>query len=127
MDTVIEQLNQISAAAKKLSLELNTTKVTTTPAKQIMLELAQLAINNTNCWLYLSVDLAANSFVSCADVYSVDSYRKVDGASCRFSSLMLDESTFLADLLAYKEKVLANIELAKQQQRLAEEKCNAEM
>ncbi|MEC6831917.1 hypothetical protein VXS06_09105 [Photobacterium toruni] len=123
MDTLLQQAQSIATAAKKLSLEIKATKATTTPAKQIMLELAQLAINNTNCWLYLSVDLAANSFVSCADVYSVDSYRQVDGASCRFSSLMLDESAFLADLLAYKKKVLANIELAKEQQRLVEEKC----
>lgn len=127
MDTLLQQAQSIATAAKKLSLEIKATETTTTPAKQIMLELAQLAINNTNHCLYLSVDLAANSFASCADVYSVDTYRQVDGASCRFSSLMLDDSTFLADLLAYKEKVLANIELAKQQQRLAEEKCNAEM
>lgn len=123
MDTLLQQAQSIATAAKKLSLEIKATETTTTPAKQIMLELAQLAINNTNCWLYLSVDLAANSFVSCADVYSFDLYRQVDGASCRFSSLMLDESTFLTDLLAYKKKVLANIELAKEQQRLVEEKC----
>ena len=125
MNTVIEELNLISAAAKKLSLEIKATEATTTPAKKIMLELAQLAINNTNCWLYLSVELSATSFSSWVDVCSFDSYHQVDGASCRLSSFMVDEPTFLADLLAYKEKVLANIELAKEQQRLTEEKCNA--
>ena len=125
MDTLLQQAQLIATAAKKLSLKIKAIEATANPAKKIMLELAQLTINNTNCWLYLSVELSATSFSSWVDVCSFDSYHQVDGASCRLSSFMVDEPTFLADLLAYKEKVLANIELAKEQQRLTEEKCNA--
>lgn len=123
MDTLLQQAQSIATAAKKLSLEIKateTTKPTIATEKQIMLELAGLAIDNQHRYLYLSVDLAANSFVSSVDVYSCGSFGHLDGAKCRFVA-RVDSPTFLADLLAYQDKVLANIELAKQQQRLAEE------
>ncbi|MCD9511916.1 hypothetical protein [Photobacterium phosphoreum] len=120
MDTLLQQAQSIATAAKKLNLEIKATKVTTTPEKQIMLELAQLAIDGQT-FLFLSVDITRDVFMSSTDVHLYQLNGSVDGASCRVVLGSFSE-VFLDDLLAYKETVLANIELAKEQQRLAEEK-----
>lgn len=123
MDTLLQQAQSIATAAKKLSLEIKateTTKATTTPFTKIMLEIAVLAIENTNGFLYLNVDISHNLIMSSVDVFSWNCKGRVDGAACRVTATA-EYPTALDDLLAYKDKVLANIELAKQQQRLAEE------
>lgn len=121
MNQLLEQAQQLVRDANKLSRLIKQECKELSPATSVIIELSQLVFENCeNHKLLLSLNIDSDNISSQSGVinFSSHQYIKENSVDIRIS---LQSPTLVAELLAYKNKVIANIALAQQQELLQNE------
>ncbi|PSU35430.1 hypothetical protein [Photobacterium phosphoreum] len=121
MNKLLEQAQQIAIDANKLNRLIKHEYREVSPAARLITELSQLVFEHSeNHKLLLSLNIDSCNISSQSGVIDFNSheYIKENDVDIRIS---LQSSTLVAELLAYKNQVLANINLAQQQVLLQSE------
>ena len=121
MNQQLEQAQQLAIDANKLSRLIKHERKEVSPAVSLITELSQLVFEHSeNHKLLLSLNIDSCNISSQSGVIDFNSheYIKENDVDIRIS---LQSSTLVAELLAYKNQVLANINLAQQQVLLQSE------
>lgn len=122
MNKLLEQAQQIAIDANKLNRLIKHEYREVSAGTKVILELSQLVFENCeNDKLLLSLDINSYNISSQSGVidFSSHEYIKENNVDIRVS---LQSLTLVAELLAYRDQVVANIELAQQQVLLQSEK-----
>ena len=122
MNKLLEQTQQIAIDANKLNRLIKHEYREVSAGTKVILELSQLVFENCeNDKLLLSLDINSYNISSQSGVidFSSHEYIKENNVDIRVS---LQSLTLVAELLAYRDQVVANIELAQQQVLLQSEK-----
>ena len=122
MNKLLEQAQQIAIDANKLNRLIKHEYREVSAGTKVILELSQLVFENCeNDKLLLSLDINSYNISSQSGVidFSSHEYIKENNVDIRVS---LQSLTLVAELLAYRVQVVANIELAQQQVLLQSEK-----
>lgn len=121
MNKLLEQAQQLAIDANKLNRLIKHEYREVSPAARLITELSQLVFEHSeNHKLLLSLNIDSYNISSQSGVIDFNSheYIKENDVDIRIS---LQSSTLVAELLAYKNQVLANINLAQQQVLLQSE------
>ena len=121
MNKLLEQAQQIAIDANKLNRLIKHEYREVSPAARLITELSQLVFEHSeNHKLLLSLNIDSCNISSQSGVidFNIHEYIKENDVDIRIS---LQSSTLVAELLAYKNQVLANINLAQQQVLLQSE------
>jgi hypothetical protein len=121
MNKLLEQAQQIAIDVNKLNRLIKHEYREVSPAARLITELSQLVFEHSeNHKLLLSLNIDSCNISSQSGVIDFNSheYIKENDVDIRIS---LQSSTLVAELLAYKNQVLANINLAQQQVLLQSE------
>ena len=122
MNKLLEQAQQIAIDANKLNRLIKHEYREVSAGTKVILELSQLVFENCeNDKLLLSLNIDSYNISSQSGVidFSSHEYIKENNVDIRVS---LQSLTLVAELLAYRDQVVANIELAQQQVLLQSEK-----
>lgn len=122
MNKLLEQAQQIAIDANKLNRLIKHEYREVSPAARLITELSQLVFEHSeNHKLLLSLNIDSYNISSQSGVidFSSHEYIKENNVDIRVS---LQSLTLVAELLAYRDQVVANIELAQQQVLLQSEK-----
>lgn len=123
MNELLEQAQQIAIDANKLNRLIKHEYREVSPAARLITELSQLVFEHSeNHKLLLSLNIDSCNISSQSGVidFNTHEYIKENDVDIRIS---LQSPTLVAELLAYKNQVLANIDLAQQQGLLQSEQC----
>lgn len=123
MNKLLEQAQQIAIDANKLNRLIKHEYREVSPAARLITELSQLVFEHSeNHKLLLSLNIDSCNISSQSGVidFNTHEYIKENDVDIRIS---LQSPTLVAELLAYKNQVLANIDLAQQQGLLQSEQC----
>lgn len=121
MNKLLVQAQQIAIDANKLNRLIKHEYREVSAGTKVILELSQLVFENCeNDKLLLSLDINSYNISSQSGVidFSSHEYIKENNVDIRVS---LQSLTLVAELLAYRDQVVANIELAQQQVLLQSE------
>lgn len=121
MNKLLEQAQQIAIDANKLNRLIKHEYREVSPAARLITELSQLVFEHSeNHKLLLSLNIDSFNISSQSGVidFNIHEYIKENDVDIRIS---LQSPTLVAELLVYKNQVLANIDLAQQQVLLQSE------
>lgn len=121
MSKLLEQAQQIAIDANKLNRLIKHEYREVSAGTKVILELSQLVFEHCeNDKLLLSLDINSYNISSQSGVidFSSHEYIKENNVDIRVS---LQSLTLVAELLAYRDQVVANIALAQQQELLQSE------